>query len=40
MEYAEAHKEKQFILITPQDISAVKPNAYVTIQKLKPARQN
>ena len=40
MEYAEEHKEKQFILITPQDISAVKPNAYVTIQKLKPARQN
>ena len=39
MEYAEAHKEKQFILITPQDISAVQPSPYVTIQKLKPARQ-
>ena len=39
MDYAEAHKEKQFILITPQDISAVQPSPYVTIQKLKPARQ-
>ena len=38
MDYAEAHKEKQFILITPQDISAVQPSPYVTIQKLKPAR--
>ena len=40
MDYAEAHKEKQFILITPQDISAVKGTEYLTIQKLKPARPN
>jgi chromosome segregation ATPase len=39
MRYAEEHKEKQFILITPQDISAVAPTEYITIQKLKPARQ-
>jgi chromosome segregation ATPase len=38
LEYAQDNKHKQFILITPNDISAVKPSEFVSIQKLKAPR--
>ena len=39
LRYTQAHRDKQFILITPQDISTVSPvDGLLTIQKLKPAR--
>jgi chromosome segregation ATPase len=38
LDYASHNRHKQFILITPQDISAVKANDFITIQRLKPAR--
>jgi chromosome segregation ATPase len=38
LDYASHNRHKQFILITPQDISAVTANEYITIQRLKPAR--
>ena len=38
LRYADEHKHKQFILLTPQDISTLKASEYLTIQRLKPAR--
>ena len=36
LEYAGAHRHKQFIVLTPNDISSVKPSEFVAIKQLKP----